>query len=100
MDYIRPGIYGIQVPSIKHGILLATSPDFATGEVEGSATNKELMLNELSEEDILEQSNTSYTLDNKLHGNETSMVFHMEIIDGKVYLLTAVNDAGVYNIYY
>lgn len=60
MAYL-PGVnlYGIEVPSIKHGLLLFGSKEFATKEIDGNHANIDGLL-DMSLESIMDKLNVGY----------------------------------------
>lgn len=77
-------LYGIQVPSVKHGILLFGFQPFATGEIDSVHLDKtELM--KISLPDIMNKLNVGYYLDSKLIVNKRLNVKFVNY-EGELYL--------------
>lgn len=90
-------LYGISVPSVKYGILLFGSQEFATGESNGNhIDNKELL--ELSLSDIMNKLNVGYYLDDKLIvGKRLNLRFVN--YEGELYLTLKGNESESKFIY-
>jgi len=90
-------LYGIQVPTVKHGILLFGSTPFATGELNGMhADNTELLNMELT--DIMNKLNVGYHIDGKLIVNKRLNVKFVNY-EGELYLTLKGNEFEAKFIY-
>jgi len=74
MEYINLAKqYGIEVRSIKHGLLIYSSTEFATGEKNGISFNKSSILS-IDTELICDMFNIGYTLNGKMEVKKDIML--------------------------